>query len=66
MEEMTDPSKISSEKSNKCTWIDIDSAFSRPTTRTDTGAEYTPTQILSEAVKDEGFDGVFYKCPTRN
>ena len=26
-----------------------------------TGAEYVPTQILAEAVKCEGFDGIVYK-----
>lgn len=61
LDEMVGKSKVSLEKSNECTWIDIDNAFSRPTTKTDTGAEYVPTQILSAAAKNEGFDGIFYK-----
>lgn len=61
LEELSDPLKIPIEKANKCVWNDIDSAFSQPTTRTDIGAEYTPTQFLSEVVKNEGFDGIFYK-----
>lgn len=53
--------EIPKEKANKCVWIDIDNAFSTPMTRTDTGAEYAPTQILSEVIRNLGFDGVVYK-----
>lgn len=59
--ELAGDAPISKEKANRCVWNDIDSAFSTPTTRTDTGAEYAPTQILAEAVKSEGFDGIVYK-----
>jgi len=53
--------KMSDQDINECVWIDIDNAFSRPTSRADTSTEYVPTQILAEVLKDEGFDGVFYK-----
>lgn len=59
--ELTGETPIPKEKANRCVWNDIDNAFSTPTTRTDTGAEYAPTQILAEAVKCEGFDGLVYK-----
>lgn len=61
LDELIDKTKIPVEKANQCVWNDIDSAFSRPTTRTDTGAEYAPTQVLAEVLKCEGFDGVVYK-----
>lgn len=61
MSELTGDAPISHEKANRCVWNDIDSAFSKPTTRTDTGAEYAPTQILAEEVKCEDFDGIVYK-----
>lgn len=59
--ERFDFNKMPPEKANNCVWHDIDNSFSRPVTRTDTGAEYAITQILAEAVKSEGFDGLFYK-----
>ncbi|MBG52180.1 MAG: hypothetical protein CML99_07150 [Rhodobiaceae bacterium] len=59
--ELLGETPIPEEKANQCVWNDIDSAFSQPTTRTDTGAEYAPTQILSEILKCEGFDGIVYK-----
>ena len=49
------------EKINDIVWAEIDHAFSRPITRSETGAEYAPTQILAGAVRVAGFDGVAYK-----
>jgi hypothetical protein len=42
-------------------WGDIASAFSRPSARDDTTADYAPTQILAELFKSDGLDGVVYK-----
>jgi hypothetical protein len=42
-------------------WNDIAKAFREPVTRNDDVAEYTPTQILAEAFKNHGFDGVAYR-----
>lgn len=42
-------------------WQDIDRAFSRPITPTDTSADYAPTQIIAEMFKSEGFDGIAYR-----
>lgn len=41
-------------------WSDINRAFSQPVTRTDDLAEYAPTQILSEAFRMGGYDGLVY------
>lgn len=41
-------------------WNDIARAFSRPVERDDEEKFYLPTQILAEAFKAEGFDGVSY------
>jgi hypothetical protein len=42
-------------------WKCIDQSFSEPVTRSDSAADYAPTQILSEAFKSQGFQGVAYK-----
>ncbi len=42
-------------------WVDIDTAFSRPTTLTDDSSEYVPTQVLAEWLRDHGFDGIAYR-----
>jgi len=42
-------------------WGDIASAFSRPSARDDTTADYAPTQILAELFKSAGLEGVVYK-----
>lgn len=52
---------ISPEAATRAVWIDINRAFSQPTTRSDIRAEYAPTQILAEALKCEGFDGIVYR-----
>jgi AAA+ superfamily predicted ATPase len=48
-------------KREEAVWGDIDAAFATPTTATDDASEYTPTQILAEALRDAGFDGVGYR-----
>lgn len=42
-------------------WSHIDYAFSRPVVRSDNTAGYAATQILAEAFKIEGYDGIIYK-----
>lgn len=42
-------------------WQEIGRAFSRPVS-TDPGvAEYAPTQVIAEKIKQEGYDGIVYK-----
>jgi RES domain len=45
----------------KAVWSDINDAFSEPVERGDSSLDYVPTQILAEAFKRHGFDGVAYK-----
>jgi RES domain-containing protein len=51
----------SAEKLDKCVWDDISRAFARPVNREDQENAYLPTQILAEAFKAEGFDGIVYR-----
>jgi hypothetical protein len=44
----------------ECVWGDINRAFSQPVTRTDDVAEYAPTQVLAEAFRSAGYDGIVY------
>ena len=53
--------EMAPEEVNEIVWSDIEYAFSRPVTRSETGGEYAPTQILAGAVRVAGFDGVAYK-----
>jgi hypothetical protein len=41
-------------------WQRINSAFSEPVSRTDDVAEYAPTQVLAEAFRHDGCDGIKY------
>ncbi len=41
-------------------WGDINRAFSQPVTRNDDVAEYAPTQVLAEAFRSAGYDGIVY------
>jgi hypothetical protein len=52
---------IPEDVADECVWTDIDNAFSRPVSRSDNNSSYFPTQILAEALKEDGFDGVVYK-----
>jgi len=49
------------EKLDKYVWNDISKSFSRPVNREDQESAYLPTQILAEAFKAEGFDGLAYR-----
>jgi hypothetical protein len=42
-------------------WGDINSAFSKPVSPSDSPLKYLPTQYLSERLKTEGYDGIAYK-----
>jgi hypothetical protein len=42
-------------------WGDINSAFSKPVSPSDSPLKYLPTQYLSEILKAEGYDGIAYK-----
>lgn len=45
----------------KAVWAHIDQAFSEPVTPDESSADYAPTQILAEAFRSHGYDGVIYK-----
>ena len=45
----------------KSVWIQIDRAFSEPTTFGDNTADYVPTQMIAELFKSERYDGIAYK-----
>jgi RES domain len=49
------------EKVELYVWNDISRAFARPVNREDQESAYIPTQILAEAFKAEGFDGLAYQ-----
>ena len=48
------------EERERNVWFHINQAFSTPVTRTDDVADYAPTQVLAEAFKSNGFDGIAY------
>jgi len=43
------------------TWERISGAFSTPVNPNDTSADYAPTQVLAEAFRNEGYDGILYR-----
>ncbi len=47
-------------------WIDMDNAFSIPTSNTNFNSEYIPTQIITELIKSLGYDGIQYKSSLGN
>jgi hypothetical protein len=52
---------IEAEAKEKAVWIEIDNAFSRPVTLSDNSADYVPTQILAELLRDAGYEAVIYR-----
>lgn len=50
----------SSEK-EEFVWGDINAAFSRPISPSESPLRYLPTQYLSERLKTEGYDGIAYR-----
>ncbi len=49
------------EERQSAVWRDIDRAFSEPVTASDDVASYAATQILAEAFRQQGFDGIGYR-----
>ncbi len=41
-------------------WRRLNEAFSEPVRPQDNKADYAPTQVLAEAFKDAGYDGILY------
>lgn len=46
-------------------WSDIDHAFSLPINQSDSAADYTPTQVISECIGADGYDGIKYRSGYR-
>ena len=42
-------------------WWQIEGVFSKPTTASDDTADYVPTQVIAELLKNEACDGIAYK-----
>jgi len=53
--------EIPAEKREQTAWGDIAHALSRPVTPDELVTEYVPTQILAEAFRAHGYDGIVYK-----
>jgi hypothetical protein len=51
---------LSPQRREEYVWRDINRAFAMPVTRNDDIAEYAPTQVLAEAFKSHGYDGIIY------
>jgi hypothetical protein len=45
----------------KDVWTHIDKAFSEPVSKSDDRADYVPTQVIAESLKNSGYDGILYK-----
>lgn len=52
--------EVAPDRLERQVWYDINQAFAEPVTRTDDVADYAPTQILAEAFRDAGFEGIIY------
>lgn len=51
----------SEEEWNNQLWFQLNKMFSQPVLNEPSNALYVPTQILSELINDEGFDGLYFK-----
>ena len=63
------PSRSSLVERESQVWYDINRAFARPVTSSDTAADYVPTQVLADLFKSQGLDGVMFQgscSPGRN
>lgn len=56
--ELSEPDAVTREAG---AWGDIGFAFSKPVTFDEPHLEYVPTQILAEAFRNHGYDGIVYK-----
>lgn len=54
------PREIPADKRERIAWGEISYAFSRPVTPDEPVTEYVPTQILAEAFRAHGYDGIVY------
>lgn len=52
--------KIASGVINDLIWAQINYSFSEPVVNSDFSADYIPTQILSESIKKQGYDGIIF------
>lgn len=55
------PTNASSADKESAVWYQINRAFSEPVTPSDNVAEYAPTQVIAETLRESGFDGVMYR-----
>jgi hypothetical protein len=55
------PREISREERERVVWGEINHGLSRPVTPDDSITEYVPTQVLAEAFRAEGYDGIVYR-----
>jgi RES domain len=56
-----EPKELPTWQREQVVWGDIGYAFSRPITPDHPATEYVPTQILAEAFRSHGYDGIMYK-----
>ncbi len=54
-------SEPSTDEIIKAVWAAMDFAFSWPMSESDPKSSYTPTQIISEFIKSNNYDGIIYK-----
>jgi len=55
------PHEVPADRREEIAWGEIGYAFSRPVTLDELVTEYMPTQILAEAFRAHGFDGIVYR-----
>ena len=58
---LTEHADLSPEERERVVWGDIGHALSRPITPDEPPTEHVPTQILAEAFRAQGYDGIVYK-----
>lgn len=59
--EDVDAVPMNARETEDAVWGEIGYAFSEPVSRSDSVAEYAPTQVLAEAFRMHGCDGICYK-----
>lgn len=55
------PKEMPPEEREAVVWGDISYGFSRPITPDEPFTEYVPTQVLAEAFRSHGYDGIVYR-----
>jgi hypothetical protein len=56
-----EPKELPPQEREAVVWGDISYAFSRPVTPDEPVTEYVPTQVLAEAFRAHGYDGIVYR-----